>query len=194
MNRGRIQRLMGAAVAGSLVIGQLVWAEATNHPDALALRAQADRWAGAGAWASALSAYEEIVRNDPALVPTLAPVMVRLALQGKQAEAAVRWAGEVVRHHPRPAAYWAGVYAGLGRTEEALRWLDQAESGATSLRERLEVMWQRADLLVQVNRLEAAQQEWRRAAQAAEGTPDEAVARRRLERGAAASVTSPAGP
>ena len=79
-------------VAGSLV-GQLVWAEATNRPDALALRAQADRWAGAGAWASALTAYEEIVRNDPALVPTLAPVMARLAVQGKQAESAVRWAG-----------------------------------------------------------------------------------------------------
>lgn len=180
-------------MAGSLV-GQLVWAEATNRPDALALRAQADRWAGAGAWTSALTAYEEIVRNDPALVPTLAPVMVRLAVQGKQAESAVRWAGEVVRQHPRPAAYWAGVYAGLGRTEEALSWLDRAESGATSLRERLEVMWQRADLLVQGNHLEAAQQEWRRAVQAAEGTPDEAAARRRLERGAAASVTPPAGP
>lgn len=153
----------------------------TNVPDALTLRVQADRLASSGEWKSAIAAYEALVDGDPSLTPVLAPVLVRLAVEGKQTEPALRWAAEVAREHPRPDAYWAGVYTELGHYEAALQKLVAAERAAQTPRERVELHWQRADIHRRRGDFDASRAELTRAVRAAEGQPEHDAALRRLE-------------
>ena len=143
-------------------------------------RVRAERFAAAGAWDSAVAAYEEIIRADGSQRQTLAPLLVRMALKAGSADKALHWANEVARSHPRPKAYLAGVHAELGHLDDAVRLAGEAMASAQSARERIELHWQLADLQERRHERSAAEAELRQAVEESSGLPERAAAERRL--------------
>lgn len=173
----------GWVVLMALGLGYVLSAEQAvgDGSETEALRARAERLAASGAWSSAIAAYEDLARQDASQRRVLAPLIVRLALKAGAAGKALPWAKEVAQEHPRPQAYLAGVYAELGQLDEAARLLDEALVSAVSPRERVELLWQTAEVKAKQGRRDDAEAALRQALQEAKGTADEPAAARRLD-------------
>lgn len=175
----RVSPLLAAGACMLLVaMPHLVWGEGPVASDES--RARAERLAAAGAWDSAVAAYEDIIRSDGSQRQVLAPILVRLALKARASDKALHWANEVALTHPRPKAYLAGVNAELGHLDDAVRLAADAMATARSPRERIELHWQMADLRERRGERSAAEAELRQAIEESKGHPESAAAERRL--------------
>jgi tetratricopeptide (TPR) repeat protein len=134
----------------------------------------------AGRLIEAAAAYEQIAATNPAAHLALAHHLVRLYARAAATNAALRWAGQVMKTNPDPQAYLAGVHSLLGNHAKARAILERELKAPGPDRRRMTLLWQLADALAALGDRPGAEASLRRAEALAQGTPDQAVAERRL--------------
>ncbi|MDD4101394.1 MAG: hypothetical protein PHU80_02020 [Kiritimatiellae bacterium] len=100
----------------------------------------------AGCTGDAISAYEELLRQDPSYNSVAAPRLVELYTASGQASHALAWARKAAPGRPDPQAYLACVYASLGQFKEAEMILRQAVTATSDCEKLLPLLWQMADV------------------------------------------------
>lgn len=179
-NAPRVRRLLLVAVAGIASLAGLGFAGSqSGHQSKLAeTAAKLER---DGRKAEAIAVYEELARQDPLAKRVIARRLVRLYADAGNEDAALSWAEEVMKSHPDPEAYIAGIHSRCGNHVEAARILKKALEAKQIPRLR-EIMlrWQLADALDGQKKLAAAQEELRKALALSEGHAEEPTSRKRL--------------
>jgi tetratricopeptide (TPR) repeat protein len=129
----------------------------------------------------AAALYEKMAAEDATKRLVLAHRLVRIYVQARMEERALRWAKVVIEQHPDPQAYLAGVYGMLDKWAEAAAILEGELAKGGEPRRRLVLLWQLADLHEQSGAPDKAAAALTRAVETVRGTPDEAPAQRRLD-------------
>ncbi len=113
--------------------------------DLMRLGAEEER---AGHPAAAAAAYEALLRRDASFEKLLMPRLVELNIASGHPAEALSWARRVMRKHPAPQAYLAGVYTRLGQLKEAELLLRQtiARTDTDGYALRPALLWQLADV------------------------------------------------
>lgn len=124
--------------------------------------------------------FEAAVREDPALRPALAPQLVTLYADLGDEANALAWAHVVLQTHPAPKAYLAGVQSRLGHPDEANVLLREALHTARHAVQRVPLLWQRADVAIQLNDPAAARGYLTQAVREAGNAPMASTAAQRL--------------
>jgi len=181
MNAGVSFLLVLATGAAAFGQGLLAVDPGPKTPERL--KAMAAQFEQDGSKADAAEVYEELIRMEPSSRGVLAPRLVQIYIELRKPNEALTWAREVKDATPDPAAYLAGVYTQLGGYNEAESILAAEIGGAEdpSLR-KTTLLWQLAELYAKQNREKERDDALARALKAAEGTPYEEAARKRVGR------------
>jgi tetratricopeptide (TPR) repeat protein len=169
---------MLTALCSGVVVAQPV---NTNAPIAwpeLAKRAAVAEQAGRKQEAADI--YEQILRVDPTREKVLARRLVQLYAEAGNAEKALRWADVILKDHPDPGAFLAGVHSLLGRYDEAKRLLRVEMGKAGSDKRRQVLYWQLADVCEKEGKLDEAEQALRTAVDLVAEPSEKATAESRL--------------
>ncbi len=178
-------RQSGTAFAIVLLAGTLARAQTSNGVATTPVRELSKRataYEQAGDTAAAVRAYEQIITMDATKRSVLSHRLVRLYAKLDQPDAALKWAREIMKTHPDPQAYLAGVLTLVRQYEEAEKALQEAITAAKTPRQRMVLHWQRADAYTRQERWADARTALESAISAVKDLPEEKHARRRLER------------
>ena len=154
--------------------------ESSSTPEQLANRAATHE--RAGQWLAAAEAYKELILSDPTREKVAAQRLVKVYAQVCATNEALHWASEVMKDHPDPQPYLAGVYPMLADYDGASQILVKEIAGAIELRRKLTLRWQLADVYEKHGRPDSEEELLKETVDLAEGSPDEKVAGKRLDR------------
>jgi len=175
----------GPAFAIVLIAGALAHAQTSNQVAVTSVRElsrQATAHERAGDRAAAARTYERIVELDPTKRAVLSHRLVKLYAELKKPEAALKWAREIMKTHPDPQVYHAGVLSLLGRHGEAEEIIRKEIAEADAPRRKMVLYWQLADVYRQQGRVSDAKTALQNAVTSVRGQPEEKDAIRHLER------------
>ncbi len=141
---------------------------------------EALRYERAGEPLKAAAVYERMAREDRAKRSVVAHRLVRLYTEQKRPRDVLRWVREIMKNHPDPHAYHAGVLATIGRHAEAEAILRKELAKAATVQRKIVLRWQLADCLAKQEKGTEAEEVLREALRIAEGSVHEAAARRKL--------------
>ena len=143
-----IRRIAPSVASIFLSLSPVVSCAADNpSPSVDQLKALAEQQERHGQKRDAAQTYEQIIAIDPTTRAVLAPRLVELCLDTRQARPAMAWAKQVMTNTPSPNAYLANVYARLNMTTEAKGILELEIQKAQSPERAWPLRLQLADLL-----------------------------------------------
>lgn len=178
-------RQPGAAFAIALVACTLARGQ-TNNPVTITsvreLSKQAMAYERAGDSAAAIRTYERIIGLDATKRSVLSHRLVKLQAKQGKPEAALKWARDIMKTHPDPRAYLAGVLTLVGRHDEAEKIVRGEIAKATTPHRKMVLHWQLADAYRQQGRDADARAALQSAVAAVKGLPEEKHAARHLKR------------
>jgi tetratricopeptide (TPR) repeat protein len=146
------------------------------------LEARADALAQGGQKLKAAQVYEAIAKRNPSARRPLANRITRLYAECGVTNQALQWAAEVMRVHPDPQVFLAGIQTTLGNYAEAAKILTAQLGVAPSSSRRMTLLWQLADLCDKQGKPAEARQALAQAVAAASSDLERAAAKRRLEK------------
>jgi tetratricopeptide (TPR) repeat protein len=109
------------------------------------LKLDAVRLEKSGDKVKAAQAYEQIIEADPSKSRLLANRLALLYADLGEMDKSLKYAAVVMRHHPDPKAYLAGIYQRAGNHKEAQKILKDEISKADNPQKKMILRWQLAD-------------------------------------------------
>jgi uncharacterized protein HemY len=181
-----------AAVWGGVAVLALagaVNAAQTNAPspadktaEVAKLMRMADSYHQAGDSLKAARLYELIAKRYPDTRRSVAGRVCRLYAASGVTNAALAWAAEVMRVHPDPQVFLAGIQVALKNPEAAAGILEQQLAVAPTPQRRISLLWQLGDVREKQGEFEKARQAFAGAVNVATSAAERDAAQRRLEK------------
>jgi len=162
----------------------------TNAPsdatDAVAevakLMRQAETFEQGGDKLKAARLYERIAKRNVSARRPLANRLSRLYAESGVTNKAVEWAEEVMKVHPDPQAFLAGIQSTLGNYEEAAKILRKQLDVAPSRQRRMIVLWQLGEVYDRQGKAGDARKAFEQAVREATNDAERNAAQKRLEK------------
>lgn len=144
---GHFLSVCSVCFVGTLLVPGVSSAADKTVPTLSQLKSLAEQQERHGQKREAAQTYEQIVGIDPSTRLVLAPRLVEVYLDTKQAQPAMTWAKQVMTNMPSPNAYLAAVYARLNMTTESRGLLELEIKNTTKPEQAWPLRLQLADLL-----------------------------------------------
>jgi tetratricopeptide (TPR) repeat protein len=173
-----------AAAGWTVARAQTNAAAADKDPaaDIAKLTRRAETLEQAGQKFKAAQVYEAIARRNPSERRPLAIRLARLYAECGVTNKAVQWAGEVMKVHPDPRVFLAGIQTRLGDYPEAAKLLEGEIRVAPSRQRRMMLLWQAAQVYDKQGNAAAARRALEQAVAAATNSQERDAASKRLEK------------
>lgn len=171
------------ALAGALRAAQTnapAPVDKTQEVEKLMRTADGLQQAGDGLKAARL--YELIAKRYPGYRSSVAGRVCRLYAENGVTNAALAWASEVMRVHPDPQVFLAGIQIALKNYEAAVGIFERQLAVAPTPQRRISLLWQLADLREKQGEFGKAGQALAGAVNAATSAAERDAAQRRLEK------------